>query len=69
MEGTGIDHAHIKLIPMHGTAHLKKSWKQHLSGRSDYFRKYPGYIISTDGPKADAEKLRTLANKLKKVRL
>src|SRR3989338_5175380 len=29
MEGTGIDHAHIKLVPMHGTENLKKGeWKQ-----------------------------------------
>jgi len=66
MEGTGIDHAHIKLAPMHGTGHMKKGiWKQYLSGRSDYFEKYEGYLISTDGPKADSEKLKTLANKLK----
>lgn len=68
MEGTGVDHAHIKLIPMHGTGHMKKGiWKQYLSGRSDYFEKYEGYIISTDGPKADPEKIRDLAKKLKDV--
>jgi len=68
MEGTGVDHAHIKLIPMHGTGHMKKGiWKQYLSNRSDYFETYEGYIISTDGPKADPEKLRDLAAKLKGV--
>ncbi|MEK6888776.1 MAG: HIT family protein [Nanoarchaeota archaeon] len=67
MEGTGVDHAHIKLIPMHGTGHMKKGiWKQYLSGRSDYFEKYEGYLISTDGPKANPENLASLANKLKK---
>ena len=66
MEGTGVDHAHIKLIPMHGTGHMKKGiWKQYLSGRSDYFDKYEGFLISTDGPKADPEKLKELANKLR----
>lgn len=69
MEGTGVDHAHIKLIPMHGTAHMKKGiWKQYLSGRSDYFEKYEGFIISTDGPKADPEKLSKLATQLKKIK-
>ncbi|MDP3881299.1 MAG: HIT family protein [Nanoarchaeota archaeon] len=69
MEGTGVDHAHIKLIPMHGTEHMKKGvWKQYLSGRSDYFEKYPGYLISTDGPKADSEKLKVLAEKLKEIK-
>ena len=29
MEGVGIDHAHIKLYPMHGTKHLKQEkWQQ-----------------------------------------
>lgn len=66
MEGTGIDHAHIKLVPMHGTGHMKKGiWKQYLSGRSDYFEKYEGYIISTDGPKADEQKIRKLAENLR----
>ena len=68
IEGTGVDHAHIKLIPMHGTGHLKKGiWKQYLSGQSDYFEKYEGYIISTDGPKADPEKLKDLAERLRET--
>lgn len=70
MEGTGVDHAHIKLVPMHGTGHMKQGiWKQYLSGRSDYFAKYEGYIISTDGPKADPEKIRILAEKLRNVKV
>lgn len=65
MEGTGIDHAHIKLIPMHGTAHMKKGiWKQYLSNNSEYFKKYEGYIASNDGPKADFKKLEKLASKI-----
>jgi histidine triad (HIT) family protein len=68
MEGTGVDHAHIKLVPMHGTGHMKNGvWKQYPSGRSDYFENYEGYIISTDGPKADSEKLRDLAKRLRGV--
>lgn len=70
MEGTGVDHAHIKLVPMHGTGHMKQGvWKQYLSGRSDYFTKYEGYIISTDGPKADIEDLKKLAENLREVKL
>jgi diadenosine tetraphosphate (Ap4A) HIT family hydrolase len=68
MEGTGVDHAHIKLIPMHGTGHMKKGiWKQYASGKSDYFEKYDGYLVSNDGPKADPEKLKKLAEKLKNI--
>ena len=68
MEGTGVDHAHIKLIPMHGTEHMKKGiWKQYTCGRSNYFEKYGGFLTSDDGPKADTEKLKILASKLKAV--
>jgi histidine triad (HIT) family protein len=68
MEGTGVDHAHIKLIPMHGTEHMKRGeWKQILSNRSDYFKKYEGYLISTDGPKGDLKQLKSLAKKLKAI--
>lgn len=68
MEGTGINHVHIKLFPMHGTGHLKTGeWKQHPSKINAYFEKYDGYISSNDGPKADEGKLKVLAEKLKNV--
>lgn len=67
MEGTGIDHAHIKLVPMHGTEYLKKGeWKQVLSGKEFWFPTYEGWISSGGGPLADAGKLKTLADNLKK---
>ena len=66
MEGTGIDHAHIKLFPMHGTEHMKKGeWKQYLSHEEVYIDQYTGFITSAEGPKADPEKLRELANKIR----
>lgn len=69
MEGTGIDHAHIKLFPMHGTEHMKKGeWKQYLSGKEDYFETYKGYIVSHDGPKADFAELEKLAKKIMEVK-
>ena len=65
-EGTGIDHAHLKLIPMHGTGHFKKGeWKQHLSNFNRYFEKYEGFLSSNDGPKANPKELKKLTNKLK----
>ena len=67
MEGTGIDHAHIKLVPMHGTENLKRGeWQQFLSGQEMYFQKYEGWISSAGGPKADPEKLKELAGAIKK---
>lgn len=68
MEGTGVNHAHIKLFPMHGTGYMKQGeWKQHSSGRSDFFESYPGYLISNDGPEADEGELSELAQALRKI--
>jgi len=68
MEGTGVDHAHIKLFPMHGTEGLKNgTWKQMHSGVETFFETYKGYIASNDGPKADERKLKNLAEKLSKI--
>ncbi len=66
MEGTGIDHAHIKLMPMHGTEALKRGeWKQYLSEKEFWFEKYEGWISSGGGPKADETKLRKLGDRLR----
>lgn len=68
MEGTGIDHAHIKLIPMHGTGHMKRGeWKQIHAAQEHWFEKYEGWISSAGGPMADREKLKELAEQLKKT--
>ncbi len=70
MEGTGIDHAHIKLVPLHGTENLKRGeWQQFLSGKQFWFEKYEGWISSGSGPKADPEKLQKLAEGLRKIQL
>jgi len=66
MEGTGIDHAHIKLVPMHGTGHMKKGeWRQYLSGKEHWFDAYEGWISSAGGPRADTEELSLLAQRLR----
>ena len=66
MEGTGVDHAHIKLVPMHGTENLKRGeWKQYLSEKEVWFDTYEGWISSGGGPMADPAKLATLAKELK----
>lgn len=67
MEGLGVDHAHLKLFPMHGTGHMKNGkWKQQHSNNNKFFKEYEGYICSNDGPKADEEKIEELAEKLRK---
>jgi len=65
MEGTGIDHAHIKLVPMHGTENLKRGeWQQFLSAKEVWFDKYEGWFSSGGGPMAEPEELRKLAEKI-----
>lgn len=66
MEGTGIDHAHIKLVPMHGTEHMKQGeWKQYLSDVEHWFDQYEGWISSAGGPMANREDLLNLSKKIK----
>ena len=43
MEGMGINHAHIKLYPLHG---LESSFKEILSKDNVYFEEYQGYITT-----------------------
>lgn len=62
MEGTGIDHAHIKLYPMHGTEHMKRGERKQIpSDYHEYFETYPGYMSSNDGPQADFVELERIA--------
>lgn len=54
MEGMGIDHAHVKLIPMHGIP--DGEWKPVLSKQEVYSERYQGYLTTHDGPRmSDAE--------------
>lgn len=63
-EGFGVDHAHAKLFPMHGTADIKK-WKEIKSNVDKFFEKYEGYISSHDYKREDDEKLKKLAEKIR----
>lgn len=66
MEGTGIDHAHIKLVPMHGTEHMKRGeWKQYLSTVEHWFPTYEGWISSAGGPMANREELVALTKQIR----
>jgi diadenosine tetraphosphate (Ap4A) HIT family hydrolase len=65
MEGTGINHAHIKLVPMHGTEYLKQGeWRQVLSDKEFWFDEYEGWICSGGGPEVSPEVLRELGKNL-----
>lgn len=62
MEGMGINHAHIKLYPMHG---LGKEFKEVESPERVFFKKYQGYITTLMGPQATEEELLQIRNLFK----
>jgi histidine triad (HIT) family protein len=55
MEGMGIDHAHVKLIPMHGIP--DGEWKPILSHRPEFNERYQGYLTTHDGPRMSDDEL------------
>jgi len=55
MEGMGINHAHIKLYPLHG---LEVKFKEMLADKNVFFDKYQGYITTKMGPKASDDELK-----------
>lgn len=61
IEGVGIDHLHYKLYPLIGYTP-----DQHEIASTVHFEKYPGYLTTKLGPKADAEELEALAGELAK---
>jgi len=62
MEGLGINHAHLKLYPIHG---LEEKFKEIWAPEKKFFNKYEGYISTQLGPEADKQKLKELAEKLR----
>lgn len=62
MEGMGVNHAHIKLYPLHGIGdEFKEIWSKDMV----FFKEYPGYISTQLGPSASLEDLKKIAEKLK----
>jgi diadenosine tetraphosphate (Ap4A) HIT family hydrolase len=66
-EGFGVDHAHAKLFPMHGTAHVKE-WRPLSARVGKYFERYEGYISSHDYERAEDAVLAALAKRIRGVR-
>lgn len=59
IEGMGVNHAHVKLYPMHG---LEEDFVEMLGSHQVYFEKYTGQITTLMGPKADEKNLEELAS-------
>jgi len=63
MEGMGINHAHIKLYPLHG---VKKEFEEIWAKDKIFFDRYEGYISTQTGPKKSIKELQKVADKIKK---
>jgi diadenosine tetraphosphate (Ap4A) HIT family hydrolase len=64
LEGTAIDHLHLKLYPLYG---LKKEFEPMIDKeRPIFFKKYLAYVTTINGPKADMKKLKKLATKIRR---
>jgi diadenosine tetraphosphate (Ap4A) HIT family hydrolase len=62
-EGFGVDHAHAKLFPMHGTA--SEGWAPIRSNVDKFFENYEGYMSTHDGPRAEDAWLEEIAAKIR----
>ncbi len=63
MEGMGVNHAHIKLYPLHG---LDKEFKMITPEGNVFFDKYEGYLTTKLGPKASDNQLEELKSLFKR---
>lgn len=60
LEGEGVPHLHVKLIPMHG---LTAEGGPH-AGHSEFYQKYPGYLTTIEGPRMSDEELVRIKQKI-----
>ena len=61
VEGTGVAHVHVKLIPLHGElAGETDVWSKH----TEFTETYLGYITSAEGPKMADEQLDEIQKKI-----
>lgn len=63
IEGMEINHAHIKLYPLHG---LTGKSKEMIAEEKVFFDKYEGFISTKEGPEIDLPELKKLAGEIKK---
>lgn len=63
MEGMGINHAHIKLYPLHG---LEQKFEEMWESSREFFEFYKGYISTKMGPQKEMEELQKLAKEIRK---
>ncbi|MCL4379086.1 MAG: HIT domain-containing protein [Candidatus Marsarchaeota archaeon] len=64
LEGTGINHMHVKLYPAIGLK--SRRFKEFVVKKNVYFNRYPGYVTTLMGPKAGDQMLKALQDRIVK---
>lgn len=62
IEWMWVNHAHIKLYPMHG---LSAQREEQISWEPVFFEKYPWFLSSASWPKANIQELEAIAQQIK----
>ena len=62
-EGEAVPHVHAKLYPMHAV----DADRSLLPKIQPFFPTYPGYILSSDGPRMDDDKLEEIQQKIQRA--
>jgi diadenosine tetraphosphate (Ap4A) HIT family hydrolase len=60
LEGEGVPHLHIKLIPMHGDV----STIAHVLKHQEFYPQYTGWLSTVEGPRMNDEQLKEIQQKI-----
>lgn len=63
IEGEGVPHLHVKLIPMLNQQDGSGAHASHV----EFYEAYPGYLTTIDGPKMSDEELIAIQQKIQKA--
>jgi histidine triad (HIT) family protein len=63
IEGEGVPHLHIKLIPMHAQNDQLGAHANHI----EFYSEYPGYLTTIEGPQMNDEELKAIQQKIQEA--
>lgn len=61
LEGEGVPHVHVKLIPMHSQTDTEGAHTSH----TEFYEVYPGYLTTIEGPRMSDEELEEIQGKIR----
>jgi histidine triad (HIT) family protein len=63
LEGEGVPHLHVKLIPMHGQHNDPAAHANHV----EFYEIYPGYLTTIEGPRMSDVELKNIQRKIQEA--